>query len=371
MTRETKIGLLVGLAFIILFGIILSEKGTGRNDQLITPPIAAYKSVVNLIPPTTPPAPQLSKGTKDQVVDRLTMSDPTVKLTDQAPMGIVNPAKPAAPRTVEPAPEPQHQEESLREAAPNLKKLLPPTPVRGVTRSPVPAANPPVTDVVAATPKPPVEETLTVVEETGTEQPLAETQVHTIKAGETLASVCRQYYPGHAYQMLQRVQELNKITKPTKLMVGQTIKIPPLDKALAAKSSKEAPAAQEKVYALASDLLVPVDGIPAGTLDETKSKTLVGTDKAAASEVEEKVTTAKKPSAKAKPTAKTYVVQDKDSLFKIARRVYGSEKAWTKIYEYNKKAIPNPRNLKSGLKLRLPPIPSAADELAAGPKVAD
>ena len=28
MTKETKIGLLVGLAFIILFAIILSEKGT-------------------------------------------------------------------------------------------------------------------------------------------------------------------------------------------------------------------------------------------------------------------------------------------------------------------------------------------------------
>jgi hypothetical protein len=35
MTKETKIGLLVGLAFIILFAIILSEKrGTGRDATL-------------------------------------------------------------------------------------------------------------------------------------------------------------------------------------------------------------------------------------------------------------------------------------------------------------------------------------------------
>src|SRR5262245_1514513 len=33
MTKETKIGLLVGLAFIILFAIILSEKGAGPRPQ--------------------------------------------------------------------------------------------------------------------------------------------------------------------------------------------------------------------------------------------------------------------------------------------------------------------------------------------------
>ena len=31
MTKETKVGLLVGLAFIILFAIILSEKGATNN----------------------------------------------------------------------------------------------------------------------------------------------------------------------------------------------------------------------------------------------------------------------------------------------------------------------------------------------------
>ena len=33
MTKETKIGLLVGLAFIILFAIILSEKGANRGVE--------------------------------------------------------------------------------------------------------------------------------------------------------------------------------------------------------------------------------------------------------------------------------------------------------------------------------------------------
>lgn len=34
MTRETKIGLLVGLAFIIVFAIILSEKGAFESKFL-------------------------------------------------------------------------------------------------------------------------------------------------------------------------------------------------------------------------------------------------------------------------------------------------------------------------------------------------
>ena len=40
MTRETRIGLIVGLAFIVLFGVVLSELGTsgevpeGKSDRV-------------------------------------------------------------------------------------------------------------------------------------------------------------------------------------------------------------------------------------------------------------------------------------------------------------------------------------------------
>ena len=51
MTRETKIGLLVGMGFIILFGIILSEAGS-RRRAMIAPQYAATGSIGDPAPRT-------------------------------------------------------------------------------------------------------------------------------------------------------------------------------------------------------------------------------------------------------------------------------------------------------------------------------
>jgi len=368
MARETKIGLLVGLAFIILFGIILSEKGTGRNDQLSTPPIAAYKPVVELIPPTAPPSAQLSKTNKDEVADRLTMTDPGLKLTDQTPhsaptgmpQNVAKPADIAAPaEKIQLAP---------TDIAPKLKPLLPPAPTKSLTQ--IPAANPTMTDkqVVAqaldqAAAKSAVNlEPLTSATE---EEPKVEaSKTHTVQQGETLASICRQYYPGQAYDMLKQVMTYNKINKPEKLMVGQVIKLPEIKQSDVKPAEKELAANDNlDTNGVISKFLVPADDDQTPEVAAINSKsvkvTLVPEDKSNKTKKEivpVKLAKAKNPG--------TYVVQSNDTLTKIAKRVYGTEKAWTKIYKLNKKLISDPRNLKSGQKLRIP-----EDELASGPKL--
>ena len=50
-----------------------------------------------------------------------------------------------------------------------------------------------------------------------------------------------------------------------------------------------------------------------------------------------------------------YEVQPGDSLRKIAKRVYGDEMKWKRIWEANKAQIPNPDLIHPGQQLSLPP----------------
>ena len=57
----------------------------------------------------------------------------------------------------------------------------------------------------------------------------------------------------------------------------------------------------------------------------------------------------------ATPPTQTYTVVSGDSLSKIAKRVYGSAKAWRKIYEANKDKIKNPDLIYPGQVFTIPP----------------
>jgi nucleoid-associated protein YgaU len=51
-----------------------------------------------------------------------------------------------------------------------------------------------------------------------------------------------------------------------------------------------------------------------------------------------------------------YTVQTGDTLYSIARRVYGEGKYWKVIYDANKNLIQDPVQLKLTWKLELPPL---------------
>ena len=51
----------------------------------------------------------------------------------------------------------------------------------------------------------------------------------------------------------------------------------------------------------------------------------------------------------------TYVVQEGDSLSKIAKRVYGNANSWRKIFEANRDSIENPDLIYPGQTLKIPP----------------
>jgi nucleoid-associated protein YgaU len=342
MTRETKIGLLVGLAFIILFGIILSEKGTGRNEQFATPNPPA--PLVELVPPTfTPPAP--AESAPEEIMDsKVTMNDPEVKVTEK-----IETPGPSHMIIKQGQASDTQQPTVQQEISPKFKEMLPPTPTRALSQ--IPASSMPVMVQPAPLTKMEVEMVAVTEDHQAPGQTTQEavlvagkTQDHVVAPGETIASICRQYYPGQAYTMVSAVLKANNIANPQKLQVGQTLKLPNVTPQVVATT--EQPKLETVKSALASSkLLTPVeDATIVGMINPNKTKVNV----AVASNSE----------------SKTYTVQEKDTLTKIAKQFYGSEKAWTKIYEMNKKVLKNPHSLKSGINLKLPAV-----ELAAGPKV--
>lgn len=65
-----------------------------------------------------------------------------------------------------------------------------------------------------------------------------------------------------------------------------------------------------------------------------------------------KVTTVKTTASK--PEFSSYTVKSGQSLWKIAKEVYGDPNRWNEIYEANKEKIKDPNRLKQGLVLNIP-----------------
>lgn len=55
-----------------------------------------------------------------------------------------------------------------------------------------------------------------------------------------------------------------------------------------------------------------------------------------------------------KVSTKDYVIQQGDSLWKIAEREYGNGMQWKRLYEFNKDVISNPDRPKKGTKIKIP-----------------
>jgi len=328
MTRETKIGLLVGLAFIILFGIILSEKGTAPEQR--TTFIAAR---------TPPPLEMPTSEEHTNVIQPLAPTNDLRQGTDISP----SPASDhrTAPLPTDTQPGPASVENKPAETPSKLKDYLPPKAEKAIVQ--VPPANPspaggdslPKVDMVQA------------AEDKVKETEKAAFASHQVQSGETLAGICRQYYPGRAYTMIETVMKLNSIDKPERLRAGEMLKLP------VEAAEGPTPIASKSTPAGTTRLEQVTVKVPVSPADGTK-----GVFQPPSKELVHKVL----PPAAMK--VKTYVIQPNDTLSKIARQFYGHESAWKQVYEFNRKSIQDPHQLRNGLEIRLPPLP--VEEVATG-----
>jgi len=296
MTRETRIGLLVGLAFIVMFGLVLSEL-TGPNDAAQTPPrqlteavTEGWSPIIEL--PVEPeiaaaaPQPHYAAAGAGQIVP-----------ADEAPAVVVSSL--VAPRDASPS-----------------------ETVHALLHQPAPAAPAPAglpAPVAAASP--------------GGEAP----RVYTVAPGDSLAKIARAVYGPQHEGEYRRIYEANRnvLSDESVVQVGQELVIPPLNDAPQVAACRPArPAA-------------PSDrrGYREMDLQQLQSHFLAARNEPARQVRQER-----------KPSGRVYVVQANDNLSKIARRFLNSNsrEAVMKIYNANRDKLTSPNIVPVGVTLKIP-----------------
>lgn len=391
MTKETKIGLLVGLAFIILFAIILSEKGTPRRSTA---------------------APSFTLADADAGTDLQTGSNRP--LGDAGRLPVDSQLPPIITPTVQGPSSPVMTEEKLTQAPPVRDEEIPPLPPDVVkllngegadsqtephaklSANPVGAADhPPST---ATTDNPSVGTQLAKTDPgaaaiphpgeaadspdgsmasrgadaaqaaVGSDHPhrtpnVTIRTIHVVERGESLGKIAAAHFGRSTPERVKALFEANRdrLKTPDEVRAGQKLRIPDLGPAsdqfepvrsltLASPETVSAAAPSAPMRADGQQIRIPIPvGAEAGATKSAKpGAATVGHD------------TAQGTKPDASPAFRWYEVQPKDTLSAIARRQLGNERLYSEIYRLNRDLIPDQNRIRPGMKIRLPRTPRSA-----------
>ena len=324
MTRETRIGLLVGLLFIIMFGLVLSELASTNG------------------PAEVEGRDLISSGAIEDVVTRYSDLPSPPSLRDSGPMGPTLAMSPAPGGRSTPTTMPASPAAPFSPQAWLTGMGSPDAPVRSV-----PVGFMPPGAGAAAAGAPPVP------------PPPAPERTYTVQAGDTLTRIARKVYGQQHEREYKRILEANKkvIKDETKLAPNQVLTIPPLPGQTPLPASPAGPPAPpvrtgRAPTAVAADL-------------NTLKKTLESSDKLVQVQPPGAVVTdapkdaAKDASADAAASAKPgkkYVTRQGDNLTKIAREMLkdSSTAGVQKLLDANKSRIRDPKRIPVGLELEIP-----------------
>jgi nucleoid-associated protein YgaU len=321
MTRETKIGLLVGLAFIIVIGILLSDHMTSTTQP---PQAQLTEAAPNVRASVTPPAANGPAATPTQVVSG-------------------QPITPSNP-------------------------VLTPTEIRQPAPAPVVQAQPPVTKVEVGGPAVVPQQPVTQVQVAGkTPEAAAPTQPGgdsntsdlekwAAKVGEPLVPVGAKPSAAKPTAASAKQREytavagdsLSKIAAKT-LGTGSKANIELLIKAN--------PSLQKNPDLVVEGRKYVIPSVPSST-----PETAAATPEKKSVPVTELVDPLPSAATPATPKDGTswYTVKDNDNLWKIASEQLGSGNAWTQIKEMNKDVLKGGDTVQKNMRLRLPPKPLAS-----------
>ena len=342
MARETKVGLLAGLAFIICFAIILANRGrqdivpsnppyADRVDQNVvaqgpasqTLPVTIYQSPATNVPNDRGASAALP-GTLDRSrpvrVDR-SRAIPQRHLPTESAVAAEQPSPdttpgrgPAAPvraggqdteNTVAAAEEADRLkllEQRLDELSKGLHRE------RRLQSLPEPQERIPPTEPTAIDPTAP---------RTATELPTAIVTRHTVMPGDTLSKIAGEYYGSKSRRLIEAIFDANRtiLANPDMLGVGMELVIP------------------------------MVSGVDGATRSANDPRRRVNT-KPAADEPR---------TPKAEP-ARRYQIKKNDRYVSIAREQLGDVSRWREIYELNKEIFPDPEFIREGVRIKLPAV---------------
>jgi nucleoid-associated protein YgaU len=338
MTRETKIGLLVGLAFIIVIGILLSdhmtstteptqarldEAGANVRDSVTTPapaqpPVTTVVNVPNVAPGQPVP-------TRDELAARQQAAvavGPRVQNVQVGPGASARepiviqqvqqpPAQPAAPQTpIAAAPRTPPVTGSLQEVARQYGEEIVGPGANGV--SPAATGNNPAN--------------------------MAAGRKYKAEEGDNLSRMASKLMGANSKANRDAIVAANPSLKqnPDRIIVGRTYIIPTPG---AAPANPNGGAIQSPAVATvtppAADAPVPIEPVAVAPSQPAPSQS----------------------------SGTWYTVKADDNLWKIAAEQLGSGNQWTSLRDMNKDVLKGGDTVHPNMRLRLPPRPvaSAAD----------
>ncbi len=332
MTRETKIGLLVGLAFIIVIGILLSDHLTSATEPPQAQLVQAGKDVRSGV---TVPGGTAAPVTQVQVPQGVAPQSPVSTHEElqpkQPPVTVVHigPAPvPANPGNVQPPTAPQKPETVATNNSPVNAPANPAPPATNGTSTLENVANTlneplvPVGGIKETTEHSNVQHPPTVMAAAGRQ--------YKAESGDSLSKMAGRFLGGNTKGNREAIINANPSLKanPDMIIVGKTYTIP-------TAATAQAPAAS-----------------PAATNVPRLTENVV---------IVEETAPAKAQAANA-PIAPTpehmYTVKQGETLTRIAVEQMGTGDAVSAIVELNK--IKDPNKVVAGTKLRLPAKPISA-----------
>jgi len=370
MARETKIGLLVGMGFIICFAIILSNRGgDGPSRTRLSHPSLADGSGGNAS--VTTAEQRVRDLGRSARADRVRPAEATGRdeRTDRSLSRIA----------AEAVSGPLGAERSVATgdaSAPHTttrlfaNSELPPVPVVGpVVAEPV-STTPPVAlhepePIVAPPPAPQPTPTPTppspVLPSPKPEpapfvmQPPAAGKPYVVSGGDSLFKIVQAAYGTRKQSVVDAVFAANraKLPDPQTLRVGQTLTLPVIDGQSPNMAALQAPAVKREPPVVKPPPAGPRKdkGVPEKKTEATAQKTPTP---------EPKVKEAGGDSRKAaRPTGtqktwRWYQVKNGDRYATIAERELGDKDRWSELYALNKAVFQDPSAIRSGVRIKIP-----------------
>ncbi|MCB9857866.1 MAG: LysM peptidoglycan-binding domain-containing protein [Phycisphaerales bacterium] len=355
MTKETKVGLLVGLAFIILFAIILSEKGATNN---VAPPSnltiadAGQPGGGSLLPRNTVPldndgklsiAKSLPPATDTRVAHTTGNS-----VIPERPVGV---PIPKSQEEVQPLPKPivdllnytpmAERQIALSDvgATPGAGSVLPNSLAKALTGDrpnetrlvigPDPEESPIKSEIDSRPPQntPPV-----------AIAPVRIVANHKVQSGESLGKIAAKYYGRSTPSRIDAIFDVNRdrLTSKHAVRVGDVLRIPAIPDA---------------------------DGISFVNATEFNGKSIVEAQPRRDDEIriplsiDDKAASTPSREPESSPIEfKWYEVKENDTLSRIAARQMGSAGLFLKLFDFNRDLLPDKNSIKPGMKIRIPLI---------------
>ncbi len=384
MTKETKIGLLVGLAFIIVFAVILSEKGpSARNTSL--PAFTLVDSAKNVGPSSPSPQPLNNAGRLPIDSQLPPIVQPAIGVNPRLPMReeeVIQPIQ-VAEGELPPLPEsvvslingtlPVEQAAETAVAMGHSTSAQPPAPeLPTQSPSPVTEETQPPTQTLLASGE---STTPTVLPASAQTKFLTIKTIHTVEKGESLGKIAAKYYERSTPARVEAIYEANRdaLDGLHYVKAGQQLKIPDLGSASSSFEPapdfalNDSPTSPEPALRLvqpkdnAIRIPIPISEAPTGDSNDSAGRRSSVPGRELASARPQDSTAVRL--VESKPSSfRVYEVKPSDTLSGIARRELGSERYHTEIYKLNKDILANKNTIKPGMKLRLPAPSASAPE---------